>query len=120
MIAVSRSKRFMAVLCLAVLAPFATEARAGEPPARISFVLPTFDGLFRQDVRAGAEEEISIFEDLHREGYPVILVDSNMPWPNKTTFVGSNNYHVPLARAGKGSAGFRGTCPPEQSGRNES
>lgn len=39
------------------------------------------------------EEMISVFEDLHREGYYVILVDSDMAWPNKTAFVGSNNYH---------------------------
>lgn len=120
---------------------FQPPAAAGEAPARVSFVMRTFDGAFWRAVRTGAEEEtrrlqdvvvrfnapsrqvlvreqilritdevaagtdvlvvapcaeeemVSVFEDLHREGYPVILVDSDMPWPNKTAFVGSNNYH---------------------------
>ncbi len=145
------SGRVLTTLCRALfafaafLAASLPTAPAGETttpaPARISFVMRTFDGAFWQAVRTGAEEEmrrlqdaavrfnapsrqvlvreqinriadevaagadvlivapcaeeemIPVFEDLHREGYPVILVDSDMPWPNKTSFVGSNNYH---------------------------
>jgi ribose transport system substrate-binding protein len=41
---------------------------------------------------AASAQVIPALEKAHAKGIPVIIVDTDVPWPNKVTYVGTNNY----------------------------